>query len=184
MVKTCFWNLYLFFIFLNEAKEYQKYKMLLFEWCYWVYNISLAFSSPSCLKDSPPFLDADDVLLLQPFEKSPMFSSSTIDEDMFNSILDSDSECTVPDAFSPTTLHTSPSCIPHDFSESPVDILADAFSPDIDVNGILNDFINSPNILNSRNLRMLPESDNFVLDSAFQDRGYPNIPLTPWISSI
>ncbi len=184
MVKTCFWNLYLFIYFLNEAKEYQKYKMLLFEWCYWVYNISLAFSSPSCLKDSPPFPDADDVLLLQPFEKSPMFSSSTIDEDMFNSILDSDSECTVTDEFSPTALHTSPSCIPHNFSESPVDILADAFSPDIDVNGILNDFINSPNILNSRNLRMLPESDNFVLDSAFQDRGYPNIPLTPWISSI
>ncbi len=108
-----------------------------------------------------------------------MFSSSTIDEDMFNSILDSDSECTVTDAFSPTALHTSPSCIPHDFSESPVDILADAFSPDIDVNGILQDFINSPNILNSRNLRMLPESDNFVLDSSFQDLGYPNIPLTP-----
>lgn len=111
-----------------------------------------------------------------------MLSSSTIDEDMFNSILDNDSECTVPDAFSPTALHTSPSCIPHNFSESPVDILADALadalSPDIDVT--LQGFINSPNILNDRNLRMLlEESDNFVLDSSFQDLGYPNIPLTP-----
>uniref|UniRef100_A0A671RZJ7 Signal transducer and activator of transcription n=1 Tax=Sinocyclocheilus anshuiensis TaxID=1608454 RepID=A0A671RZJ7_9TELE len=113
--------------------------------------------------------------------KSPMLSSSTTDDDMLNSILDSDSECTVPDAFPPTAPHTSPSCLQHNFSESPLDIFADALSPDIDVNVTLHEFINSPNILNGINLRMLPEeSDDFVLDSGLiQDLGYPNIPLTP-----
>lgn len=113
-------------------------------------------------------------------EKSPMLSSSTVDEDMLNSILDSDSECTVPEAFPPTAPHTSPSSLQHNFSESTVDILAGALSPDIDVNVTLHEFLNSPNILNGINLRMLPEeSDDFILDSAFQDLGYPNIPLTP-----
>uniref|UniRef100_A0A671RZB2 Signal transducer and activator of transcription n=1 Tax=Sinocyclocheilus anshuiensis TaxID=1608454 RepID=A0A671RZB2_9TELE len=132
--------------------------------------------------DPPSFSDAgDDDLLLQVFEKSPMLSSSTTDDDMLNSILDSDSECTVPDAFPPTAPHTSPSCLQHNFSESPLDIFADALSPDIDVNVTLHEFINSPNILNGINLRMLPEeSDDFVLDSGLiQDLGYPNIPLTP-----
>uniref|UniRef100_A0A673MNZ0 Signal transducer and activator of transcription n=1 Tax=Sinocyclocheilus rhinocerous TaxID=307959 RepID=A0A673MNZ0_9TELE len=113
--------------------------------------------------------------------KSPMLSSSTTDDDMLNSILDSDSECTVPDAFPPTAPHISPSCLQHNFSESPLDIFADALSPDIDVNVTLHEFINSPDILNGINLRMLPEeSDDFVLDSGLiQDLGYPNIPLTP-----
>uniref|UniRef100_A0A672K622 Signal transducer and activator of transcription n=1 Tax=Sinocyclocheilus grahami TaxID=75366 RepID=A0A672K622_SINGR len=112
--------------------------------------------------------------------KSPMLSSSTTDDDMRNSILDSDSECTVPDAFSPTAPHTSPSCLQHNFSESPLDIFADAHSPDIDVNVTLHEFINSPNILNGINLRMLPKSDDFPFDSGLiQDLGYPNIPLTP-----
>uniref|UniRef100_A0A8C1SUY1 Signal transducer and activator of transcription n=2 Tax=Cyprinus carpio TaxID=7962 RepID=A0A8C1SUY1_CYPCA len=113
--------------------------------------------------------------------KSPMLSSSTIDDDMLNSILDSDSECTVPEAFPPTAPHTSPSCLQHNFSESPLDIFADALSPDIDVNVTLHEFLNSPNILNGINFRMLQEeSDDFALDSGLiQDLGYPNIPLTP-----
>uniref|UniRef100_A0A672K7B0 Signal transducer and activator of transcription n=1 Tax=Sinocyclocheilus grahami TaxID=75366 RepID=A0A672K7B0_SINGR len=131
--------------------------------------------------DPPSFSDAgDDDFLLQMVEKSPMLSSSTTDDDMRNSILDSDSECTVPDAFSPTAPHTSPSCLQHNFSESPLDIFADAHSPDIDVNVTLHEFINSPNILNGINLRMLPKSDDFPFDSGLiQDLGYPNIPLTP-----
>lgn len=131
-------------------------------------------------RDPPPFYDAGDDLLLQMSEKSPMLSSSTVDEDMLNSNLDCDGECTVPDAFSPTAPNTSPSSLQHNFSESIVDILAGALSPDIDVNVTLHEFLNSPNILNGLNLQMLPEeSDDFVLDSAFQDLGYPNIPLTP-----
>uniref|UniRef100_A0A8C1DII6 Signal transducer and activator of transcription n=1 Tax=Cyprinus carpio carpio TaxID=630221 RepID=A0A8C1DII6_CYPCA len=132
--------------------------------------------------DPPSLSDAgDDGLLLQAFEKSPMLSSSTIDDDMLNSILDSDSECTVPEAFPPTAPHTSPSCLQHNFSESPLDIFADALSPDIDVNVTLHEFLNSPNILNGINFRMLQEeSDDFALDSGLiQDLGYPNIPLTP-----
>uniref|UniRef100_A0A8C2QAT9 Signal transducer and activator of transcription n=1 Tax=Cyprinus carpio TaxID=7962 RepID=A0A8C2QAT9_CYPCA len=113
--------------------------------------------------------------------KSPMLSSSTIDDDMLNSILDSDSECTVPEAFPPIAPHTSPSCLQHNFSESPLDIFSDALSPDIDVNVTLHEFLNSPNILNGINFRMLQEeSDDFALDSGLiQDLGYPNIPLTP-----
>uniref|UniRef100_A0A8C1SXT2 Signal transducer and activator of transcription n=1 Tax=Cyprinus carpio TaxID=7962 RepID=A0A8C1SXT2_CYPCA len=133
-------------------------------------------------RDPPSLSDAgDDGLLLQAFEKSPMLSSSTIDDDMLNSILDSDSECTVPEAFPPTAPHTSPSCLQHNFSESPLDIFADALSPDIDVNVTLHEFLNSPNILNGINFRMLQEeSDDFALDSGLiQDLGYPNIPLTP-----
>ncbi|XP_059426817.1 signal transducer and activator of transcription 2 isoform X2 [Carassius carassius] len=133
-------------------------------------------------RDPPSVSDAgDDDLLLQVLEKSPMLSSSTIDDDTLNSILDSDSESTIPEAFPPTSPHISPSWLQDNFSEIPLDLFADALSPEIDVNLTLHEFLNSPNILNGINLRMLPEeSDDFFLDPGLiQELGYPNVPLTP-----
>lgn len=134
-------------------------------------------SSPSSLKDPPSFSEAgDDDILRQWSEKSPMLSSSTIDSFLLNSMLDIDGESTSQDSFPQLDAHISSPCFQQNILESSMDILKEAVSPDTDVHHTLQEFLNTQNLLNS-----LEHSTPEDIIHGFQDLGYPNMPLTPWI---
>lgn len=127
-------------------------------------------SDMSTLDRDPPSsvseVDDEESVLLHSPENSPMFSSSTIDASLLNSILDNDGESLVPNDFAP---RISP---PPESSMEP-------FCSDIDVNRALQDFIDSSNILNSPPFSGLSDDPgNIHLSNGFHDIAY-NMPLTP-----
>lgn len=139
--------------------------------------MSLAFSSPSSLKDPPSVSEAgdddddDDGVLLQRSEASPMLSCPTIDLFWLNGVLENDGENTAPDSFpqpDPHTLTPTPLCLEND-----MDSFNEEISADTEVHLTLQEFLNSQNLLNSL--------DSSTPENIYNDfgLGYPNMPLTP-----
>ncbi|TRZ02548.1 hypothetical protein DNTS_026593 [Danionella cerebrum] len=116
---------------------------------------------PSCTSSEPSTsaIDDEDVedIFLHGSENSPMLSSSTVDADLLNSILDNDCESSSLEVFSCRSPQISPS------PAIGVDILQVALSPDMDVNVALKEFIIDSNLLNSMNL--ISDSDFHDIDS-------------------
>lgn len=134
---------------------------------------SLPFLFLLSSKDPPSSVsevdDEDNVLLHSP-ENSPMFSSSTIDASLLNSILDNDGESLVPNDFAP---QISPP------QENDMELLKVPLSPDVDVNRVLQDLIEGSNILNGQTLSVLSDDPgDIIFGNSFQDIAY-SMPLTP-----
>ncbi|XP_051567605.1 signal transducer and activator of transcription 1-alpha/beta-like isoform X1 [Myxocyprinus asiaticus] len=129
----------------------------------------------------PPISEMANEVMLQGPENSPMLSSSTIDADLLNSILED--EFSVPQAFPETDSNISSPCFQDSLPMASVDVLfPEAFSPpDTDVSITLQEFLNEPNILNGMNPCFLQEEpEASIPDHGLQDFGFPfNKPLTP-----
>ncbi|XP_051561988.1 signal transducer and activator of transcription 1-alpha/beta-like isoform X3 [Myxocyprinus asiaticus] len=130
----------------------------------------------------PPASEAENDVMLQGLENSPMLSSSTIDADLFNIILEDDSG-DVLQAFPETVSNISAPCFQGTFPETSVnDLFPEAFSPsDTDVNTTLQEFLSDPNILNGMNPSLLQEEpEASIPDHGLLDYGISfSIPLTP-----
>lgn len=113
-------------------------------------------------RDSP-VSEVDSDVMLRGSENSPMFSSSSTDADLFNSILEDDSSCSAE-----TVLLLGPQDTPPEINVEA--LFPEALSPGTDVNFTLQEFLNGVNFT--------PEA--FILDHGVQEFSYPHsIPLTP-----